>query len=576
VIEKMEISTEPILEIIDDFMDVDEPLFSTEEVDESSAAKDVKFEFLLVQLSQLEILLQRCAQCGRLPRGRGKPSKRPMTPKFTKRLINWTLRGTCATASWYCACKDRGKSAIRWSTQVFVEGTRMRQGNIGIAAAMTASPIDYPTGSAFAKAIRMPFLSRASFYEINVHYVSPVIESIFATQQSEIFARMDPLPLHLAIDGQFDSPGYCSELCRVTAIDVHTRLVLGFAVSHKSEVNGVSNAMELLGVKKVLGGLKKRSTIGSVTIDKNLSVGKYLRETGITFHYDLWHILKSLRKSIRTTIKQLSCKEEQKLMRSLQRRLFTHVWDHRSTAEDDPTLFKELVFTFFPHILGIHCWNPDSKFIDLVPISSSTKVSKGFQQFQFTSIFECLHLPLDENATPPIAADSNPIQKLLELLTKTAFLNDLARVKSSSATSVVESLHSVNLRYSPKRKYFDKSGFEHKTMLSILHFNTTQLAELEGRRQVIRQCQSYSKARGEPRTLVRKEVVEQPWKREMVENSIQRKLLIGQGLPDLLDERLEHEIEDLADQVIDSLLLCDDEEEETSEDELDGEDEEDK
>jgi hypothetical protein len=114
------------LEIIDEFMEVDESIVADEEGDESQVVKEIKFEFLLVQLSQLELLLQRCAQCGRLPRGRGKPSKRPSTPKLTKRQITWTLRGTCATASWYCNCKDKGKTPIRWSTQVFVEGTRMR------------------------------------------------------------------------------------------------------------------------------------------------------------------------------------------------------------------------------------------------------------------------------------------------------------------------------------------------------------------------------------------------------------------------------------------------------------------
>jgi hypothetical protein len=329
--------------------------------------------------------------------------------------------------------------------------------------------------------------------------------------------------------------------------------------------------MELLGVKKVVGLLKKRATIGSVTIDKNLSVGKYLRESGIPYHYDLWHLLKGLRKNIRTAIKVLSNIEEQRLMRSLQRRLFSHVWEHRSLAEDDSILFKELFFSFFPHVIGCHNWSPSSKFIDLVSISPSTKIGNGFKQFEFNTISECLHLPLDANATPPIDANSKPLQKLLELVIKTAFLNDLSRVKTSSATSVVESLHSVNIRYSPKRKYFNRAGFERKTMLSTLDFNTTQLAELEGKRHIVRQYQSYSKARGENRTLIRKEVVEQPWKRELVENSVQRKRLIGPGFPDLVDERLEYEIENIADQMIGSLLLCDGDEEEDNEAEFAGE-----
>jgi len=126
-------------------------------------------------------------------------------------------------------------------------------------------------------------------------------------------------------------------------------------VSHKAEVGGISNRMELHGVKKVLRELREKGiVIDSTTIDKNLSVMKYLRESGIVIHFDLWHLLKHLCKEIRSIVKKLTAEEEQKLLRSLQRRLFTHIWGQRELAEEDTARFKDLVFAFFPHIIGTH------------------------------------------------------------------------------------------------------------------------------------------------------------------------------------------------------------------------------
>jgi hypothetical protein len=347
----------------------------------------------------------------------------------------------------------------------------------------------------------------------------------------------------------------------VTALDAVSNLVVTFAVSHKSEVGGVSNRMELHGVKKVLKEIGKKGVpIDSVTIDKNLSVMKYLREAGIVIHFDLWHLLKHLCKDIRAAVKKLATDEEKTQMRSLQRRLFTHIWGQRELAEEDATRFKEFIFAFFPHITGTHEWPLHAKLTDIVAISDETKTTKGLRQLQFTSVDRCPHEELDENATPPIDDDSNPLQKLVELLTRTTFLTDLDRVNCASATSAVESLHSLLLRYCPKRKFYAKAGYKMKAMLGVLDWNTTQMAELEGVRKTVGNYQSYSKARGEARTIVRKATVEQPWKRELVERAIERKRQLGPGIPDLDDEELERDIDDLADRLVKELLLEDDEE----------------
>jgi hypothetical protein len=161
-------------------------------------------------------------------------------------------------------------------------------------------------------------------------------------------------------------------------MDVPTRLILAFAVSHKSEVDGVSNRMELHGVKKVLSFMRPIAAIESATIDKHASVMKYLRESGIPVHLDLWHLLGLLTKGIRAASKPFTDKEDRQLLLTLKRRLFTHIWSGRSFATQEPDYFKEFIFYFFLHVIGLHEWPRDSKFVDLFQVEPSTKLGKGF------------------------------------------------------------------------------------------------------------------------------------------------------------------------------------------------------
>jgi hypothetical protein len=213
-------------------------------------------------------------------------------------------------------------------------------------------------------------------------------------------------------------------------------------------------------------------------------------------------------------------------------------------ARDDPLHFKELVFAFFPHVIGIHNWEKGVRFNELFNIDPETPLGKSFRGFRFSFITECPHDLLDDNATNPIEPNTPAIQKLLELLAKTAFLNDIVRVKWKSATSALEAYHSVRLRYAPKRKFFAKKGAEIKSMLAIMHWNTVQLADRDGNRRVVAQYQSYSKPRGEHRTVTRMNIIQHPWKRILVERTIEHKRQHGPGLPIIDDnnEELDEEV----------------------------------
>jgi len=212
------------------------------------------------------------------------------------------------------------------------------------------------------------------------------------------------------------------------------------------------------------------------------------------------------------------------------------VWKALDLANGDSVHFKELIFSFFPHVVGVHEWEAGTKFSELFEIAPTTTIGRGFRMFRFTTVTDCPHDVLDENAADPLEADDLALQQLLGLVSKTTFLNDIIKVKGKCATSALEAYHSARLRYAPKRKFFTKKGAKIKSMLAILHWNTIQMAELDGNRRVMIQYQSYSKPRGEHRIITRKSTVEHPWKRIIVTRAMEQKRRYGPGVPIFADE----------------------------------------
>ena len=72
-------------------------------------------------------------------------------------------------------------------------------------------------------------------------------------------------------------------------------------------------------------------------------------------------------------------------------------------------------------------------------------------------------------------------------------------------------------------------------MLAVMNWNTTQLAQLDAERRVVARYISFSKPRGEDRQVTRREVVSQPWKKELIRRSVDQKRVHGPGLP-VLDQ----------------------------------------
>uniref|UniRef100_A0A914DJR9 Mutator-like transposase domain-containing protein n=1 Tax=Acrobeloides nanus TaxID=290746 RepID=A0A914DJR9_9BILA len=520
----------------DEFMEWENNANESDEVQEITEKKPI---FVLVEIAQLEKLLQRCHECGRLPGG-----YRTGLP----RNINWIQTGSNLTAHYRCSCKQK----CSWSTQSYIDGTETRVGNVALVAAAHASSIGYADLSSMFNAAHIPIMKKRSFISLSHHFVFPTIEDKYYQMIADLKTSLNG-PLSISLDGQYDSPGFSAELCAVTAIEETSKKVIGIACVNKKEVEGVSGRMELAGVKKVLESLERTHQLESITLDKHLQVVAFLKKEGYSYYFDPWHQLKSMKKEIKKNLKECKTEEEKEELKNLGRRFITHIYTvveraHRETI-------KEEVFGFFLHVIGQHQWEA-GRMKDIIPIGA-TNVGKKFSEHEsFSTILRCQHQDRLTTQSPPLDPSSKAYRLVLSIACKTGFINDLERLKYGNFTSYVESFHSVAIHYRPKRIYFPPKGFEIRTMLAAIAFNENREAEERGERTIKEVYMTYSKSKGEMTRKCKKGPIVEAWKNEIVKKTIERKKNHGPGLP-LSEDDMDDGIDLLVDHLEDVLNFDD-------------------
>uniref|UniRef100_A0A914DL84 Uncharacterized protein n=1 Tax=Acrobeloides nanus TaxID=290746 RepID=A0A914DL84_9BILA len=207
--------------------------------------------------------------------------------------------------------------------------------------------------------------------------------------------------------------------------------------------------MELEGVKRCLSSLESEVTMNGDTVDKHNQVVSFLQSENKDVRFDPWHRLKALKKDLRCLIKSLDNEEDKQNMTELSKRFIIHVYASLEKSNGDAKLCQELVFSFFLHVQGIHQWPRKRKYIELI-LANEKKVCPRFKKEKFETLNECRHITEathPDSNHEPIAAESKLYQTILELVAKTAFMNDLGKMRIDKMTSYVENFHSVAILY---------------------------------------------------------------------------------------------------------------------------------
>ena len=126
-------------------------------------------------------------------------------------------------------------------------------------------------------------------------------------------------------DGRCDSPGHNAKYLTYSLFDHFSQKVFCLSLTQVTEVDGVSNRMEKLGLVKVFNETKDENIkISQLTTDRHVQIKKYMREKEkeIDHQFDVWHFSKSIKTKLLNACKKKSCEELKPWIKSI----CNHLW----------------------------------------------------------------------------------------------------------------------------------------------------------------------------------------------------------------------------------------------------------
>ncbi|GMR40393.1 hypothetical protein PMAYCL1PPCAC_10588, partial [Pristionchus mayeri] len=354
-------------------------------------------------------------------------------------------------------------------------------------------------------------------------YACPAIDRVFAVWErdardlSKEAAPMDGIMI--ALDGQFDSPGWTSSNGKVTAFDAGLRLsVACVSLSVKDEeIGGVSCRIETIGSERVLvqlveDGFKIRARV----TDSNASVDKRIRENpklaGIESLRDFWHAQKPLRKEWWNGMKKPSCPRLAEWYKSF----FNHLYfiNQRFPKREDRALALEYVRSFLKHCTGEHKWKKDDEFKLVTKcILLTARAPKKGKKGKGPSVDQ------KELLKAPKNKDSPEYQLIQSLLFSPSFAKAFLACSADEGNAMCECFHSLSLMYAPKRLSSSAPYYNKKMKLSAMHHNSLVFSELLGDRVEIGQALLPRKGRIADSVKRKLSKGKHPWRDEIIEES---------------------------------------------------------
>ena len=199
-----------------------------------------------------------------------------------------------------------------------------------------------------------------------------------------------------------------------------------------------------------------------VTTDRSPSVFGLMQEKYevINHQHDLWHITKSIKKKLIAASKRkgLAC------VADWVRSIINHAYFSAQSCMEDADLLIELWLSLLKHIVGKHSWSPDSSHKEVLRCSHGVDVDIEMR----SAGMEKAYLSEDSEAYKAIAA----------IVSAPLLLSALRRCALALPTDSLENLHSVMLKYSPKRLHFGYVSMNLRCCLAYIDHNFNAQREL--------------------------------------------------------------------------------------------------
>ena len=225
---------------------------------------------------------------------------------------------------------------LNWNSQPLLG--RMPSGNLLCSAATLFSGETFQHMKNFADFLRLEFIGKTTFFEIQREILLPVVDTAFKSHIKKVREELNGTETWLSGDGRFDSPGFCAKYGLYTMMGQTTNKIAATQLVHVSEA-GSSVACEKIGFIRCPEELEdEKFTVDLIATDRHLSIAKYMRQRKKEkYDFDLWHITKSVKKKLFKKMKRKDCTG----LADWTKTITIHLWWSAKTCGGDAKKLKE-------------------------------------------------------------------------------------------------------------------------------------------------------------------------------------------------------------------------------------------
>ncbi|XP_040189237.1 uncharacterized protein LOC120920891 [Rana temporaria] len=357
--------------------------------------------------------------------------------------IEKIIIGTMITVYSTCRCLHRLKL---WESQPKIK--QYAAGNILLAGAITLSGGSYAKVREMFDLCGIAIFGKTSFNKAQTRYVHKAVDISWQKNLSDVTKELKGKPVFIIGDGQCDSPGYSAKYSTYTCMDLFTKKIVDFDVVQVSQTTS-SVAMEKLGFTNCLDRIIEKFDVQFVGTDRHTGIRKLMatkeKYKKIEHQFDTWHYVKNINRKLL----QLAKKSINKGLLPWVRPVLLHFYFCSAHCKGEEDVFRNIWQSVLHHVINEHEWEIDG-------------VKKN-----------CLHDPMsvDSRRVAWLRLESPAFQALSSIVLDAQLNKDLKHLTHFCQTGIIETYHSMILKFRPKRIHYRYDSMETRTKLAALCHN---------------------------------------------------------------------------------------------------------